>query len=113
MHLVDLSPETGRDPVEDYRVINEELEGHGGGLEDKPQLLVANKSDLPEAAENLKRLKTFASRRRTPLLVISAATRRGLKELVYAIKRELDRSERAERDGAAVARPTRRRAVKA
>jgi len=113
VHLVDLSPETGRDPVEDYRVINEELEGHGGGLEDKPQLLVANKSDLPEAAENLKRLKTFASRRRTPLLVISAATRRGLKELVYAIKRELDRSERAERDGAAVARPTRRRAVKA
>ena len=101
VHLVDLSPQTGRDPVEDYRAINAELADHGGGLEEKPQLLVANKVDLPEAAANLKRLKAFAGRRRLPFFAISAATRAGLKELVYAMKQALERIERAERDGAA------------
>jgi GTP-binding protein len=109
VHLVDLSPGTGRDPLEDYRVINEELAEYGGGLEDKTQLLVANKADLPEAAENLKRLKAFAGRRRLKFFVISAATRLGLKELVYAMKQELDRIERAGLDDAAAVRPSRRR----
>ncbi|HWR97740.1 MAG TPA: GTPase ObgE [Candidatus Methanoperedens sp.] len=110
VHLVDPSPQTGRDPLEDWRVINDELDDYGGGLADKPQLLVANKADLPEAAENLKRLKSFAAKRRVALYVISAATRQGLKELVYAMKQQLDRMERAERDGAA-ARPARTRRV--
>ena len=112
VHLVDLSPQAGRDPVEDWRAINEELEAYGGGLEDKPQLLVANKADLPEAAENLARLRRFAARRRLTLHVISAATRQGLRELVYAVKQALERSERAEREGKA-ARPARRRRVSA
>jgi GTP-binding protein len=112
VHLVDLSPQAGRDPVEDWKAINAELAAHGGGLEDKPQLLVANKAELPEAAENLARLRRFATRRRLALHVISAATRQGLRELVYAIKRELERIERAERDGAA-ARPRRRRRASA
>jgi GTP-binding protein len=69
--------------------------------------------DIPEATENLRRLKAFASRRRILFLAISAATRQGLRELVYAMKQTLDRIERAERDGAAAALPKRRRAVKA
>ena len=109
VHLVDLSPQADRDPVEDYRAINRELEDHGGGLEEKPQLLVANKLDLPEAAGNLKRLKAFAGRRRIPFIAISAATRQGLQELVYAMKQSLERIERAEREGAA-ARAGRRKA---
>ena len=109
VHLVDLSPQADRDPVEDYQAINRELEDHGGGLEEKPQLLVANKLDLPEAAGNLKRLKAFAGRRRIPFIAISAATRQGLQELVYAMKQALERIERAEREGAA-ARAGRRRA---
>jgi GTP-binding protein len=107
VHLVDLSPQTGRDPVADVRAINEELEEYGGGLEEKPQILVANKADIPEAAENLKRLKAYAVRRRLPFFVISAATRQGLKELVYAMKQALDRIERAAQDGAAAVRPIR------
>ena len=86
---------------------------HGGGLESKPQLLVANKADIPEAAANLKKLQAFAKRRRIPCHVISAATRQGLKELVYAIKRSLDAIERAGRDGEAAARPVRRAPKKA
>ncbi|HEY6000477.1 MAG TPA: GTPase ObgE [bacterium] len=113
LHLVDLSPQAGRDPLEDWRAINDELDAYGGGLADKPQLLVANKADLPEAAENLERLRRFAARRRTTLHVISAATRQGLRELVYAIKQALERIERADRDGAAAARPSRRRRVSA
>ncbi len=112
VHLVDLSPQAGRDPVEDWRIINDELAEYGGGLEDKPQLLVANKADLPEAAENLKRLKSFAARRRIPLQVISAATRQGLRELVYAVKQALERIELAGRERRGAARPARRRTVR-
>jgi GTP-binding protein len=111
VHLVDLSPETGRDPVEDVRAINGELEEHGEGLEKKPQILVANKTDILEAAENLKRLRAYAARRKMPFLAISAATRQGLKELTYAMKQALDRSLAAEREAAAAAaaKPRRRR----
>jgi GTP-binding protein len=109
VHLVDLSPGTGRDPVDDWRVIDGELETYGGGLENKPQLLVANKADIPEAAANLKKLKSFAARRKLPFFVISAATRQGLKELVYAMKQTLERIERDERAGIKPRRPARRR----
>jgi GTP-binding protein len=109
VHLIDLSPQTGRDPLEDWRIINEELEDYGGDLADKPQLLVANKADIPEAAENLKRLTTFAAKRRQPFFVISAATRQGLKELVYGMKQALDRIDRASRDGSAAASTSRAR----
>lgn len=104
VHLVDISPDTGRDPVDDVRVINEELAEHGDGLEEKPQLLVANKADIPEAAENLDRLRVFAAKRKKPFFAISAVTRQGLKELVYAMKQELDRIERAEREREASAK---------
>lgn len=47
----------GRDPVEDYRIINQELENYHLRLLDRPQIVVANKMDLEEAQENLKRFK--------------------------------------------------------
>jgi len=113
VHLVDLSPDAGRDPVEDYKAINAELKEFGGGLEKKPQLLVASKADIPEAAANLKKLQTFAKRKRIPCYVISAATHQGVKELVFAMKQSLDALERAEREKEAAARPVRRGAKKA
>jgi GTP-binding protein len=114
VHLVDLSPETGRDPLDDIRVINEELAEHGGGLEEKPQILVANKVDIPGTDASWKRVKAWAGRRRIPCLAISAATRHGLRELVTAVTQELARIEKAEREGAATAaaaRASRRRSL--
>ena len=69
-----------------------------------------NKADIPEAADNLKKLQAFAKRRRIPCHVISAATRLGLKELVYAMKKSLDA---IDRDGEATKRLVRRRPTKA
>ena len=56
LHVLDMSGEY-RDPIEDYEVINEELKQYPGGLDKRPQLVVANKMDMENAVENLKRFK--------------------------------------------------------
>ncbi len=93
VHLVDLSPDTGRDPVDDVLQINAELERFDTSLAAKPQILAANKTDITESAERLERLREFAVERGVPVFPVSAATRRGVRELVGAMKRELDRIE--------------------
>ncbi|WZT99996.1 hypothetical protein MGH68_10090 [Erysipelothrix sp. D19-032] len=50
VHVVDMGAEDGRDPVEDYRVINEELEKYDATLMNKPMVVVANKMDLEVAS---------------------------------------------------------------
>ncbi|QIK70094.1 GTPase ObgE [Erysipelothrix sp. HDW6C] len=57
VHVVDMGAEDGRDPVEDYRVINEELEKYDEKLMRKPMVVVANKMDLDVAPANLERFK--------------------------------------------------------
>ena len=57
IHVVDMGSEDGRDPLEDYRIIMEELEKYNETLLDKPMVVVANKMDLEPAQENLVRFK--------------------------------------------------------
>ena len=57
LHVVDMGANDGRDPLEDYEIINKELEKYPGNLEKRPQIVVANKMDLDDAAENLRRFK--------------------------------------------------------
>ena len=57
IHVVDMGANDGRDPVEDYRIINNELASYQYRLMERPQIVVANKMDLEGAAENLKRFK--------------------------------------------------------
>ncbi len=57
IHLIDMGAEDHRDPVDDFRVINEELAQYEYRLTERPQVIVANKMDLPDALENLKRFK--------------------------------------------------------
>ena len=85
LHLVDVSGSEGRDPVEDFRVINEELTRYGLRLEERPQIVVANKSDLATDGENLARLRAEAEARGASLYPISAATGEGVKELLWAV----------------------------
>jgi GTP-binding protein len=98
VHLVDLSPETGRDPVEDYHRINEELRHFGKELGIKGQILAANKTDIPEAAGNLEKIRALAEEEGLPLYPISAVTREGVKRLVGAMKQGLDRIEAEEKN---------------
>jgi len=88
VHVIDMAATDGRDPIEDYNQINEELKLYNIRLEDRPQIVAANKMDVPEAEENLKRFKEqFPD---VPVYAISAATRQGVQELMYAVADRLD-----------------------
>jgi GTPase len=86
IHLVDMSGSEGRDPVEDYKIINSELNNYSKQLRQKVQLIVANKMDLENAKLNLKRFKKIVKKRVYP---ISALEKVGLEELIEAITEEL------------------------
>lgn len=90
VHLVDISPYTQRDPVEDYRAVIRELEAFDPRLTERPQILVANKTDLlGEDTRRLKKLESLAGREGLPFFPVSAMKRIGTKELVRAMAREL------------------------
>ena len=90
LHIVDASGLEGRDPVEDYYKINVELKKYSEKIARRTQILVANKMDLPEAQENLPRLKELAEKEGLKLFAISAATRDGLTELISYVGEWLD-----------------------
>ena len=88
-HLVDVSDASGRpDPVEDFKVINNELASFGNGLDEKPMIVVATKIDAA-SPEKLKRLSTYAKRRKLEFHAISAVTGEGVDALRYALGRQL------------------------
>lgn len=92
VHIVDMSGSEGRDPYDDWLKINEELKLYNTKLEQRPQLVVANKMDIPEAEEHLRefRTKLEESHGIVQVLPISAASRQGVQELVYKIADMLD-----------------------
>src|SRR5699024_6341239 len=57
VHMVDMAGVEARDPYDDYQKINAELYAYDKTLLDRPQLIVANKMDMPGSEENLQRFK--------------------------------------------------------
>src|SRR6266511_2908924 len=92
LHVLDLDPQTERDPLEDFAVINDELRRYSAELAARPQVVVANKADLPESASGRRRVEEFCAREGRPLFVISAATGQGLRELLHGIAARLEGS---------------------
>jgi GTP-binding protein len=90
LHLVDVSSFSGRDPVEDYEIINRELANYNADLAERPQIVVATKIDALDDPERLEKLKKRAKKDRKPFYQISSATRENVDELVYAISKTLD-----------------------
>jgi GTP-binding protein len=89
LHLVDVSDASGRpDPVEDFKVINNELKSFGNGLDEKPMIVVATKIDAVNP-EKLKKLSAHAKRRKLAFYAISAVTGAGIEELKWAIAKRL------------------------
>lgn len=84
LHLVDL-PDPASAPLERARIILKELEQYGAGLPEKPMILLGTKADLPFDAAEERRLASWAKRRKIPYLRISAATHKGLDELLGAL----------------------------
>lgn len=90
IHVLDASGIEGRDPVEDYYKINKELKLYSEKIARRPQVIAANKMDLPEARENYKRLEELAKKEGRQIFPISAATKEGLKELIECVAKLLD-----------------------
>ncbi|MDR3766233.1 MAG: GTPase ObgE [Butyricicoccus sp.] len=83
LHLVDVSGSEGRDPIEDVETINAELAGYSEFLAARPQILVANKTDLlGEDRAPGERLRAYAEEKGFEFLELSAATNQGVRELV-------------------------------
>ncbi|MBL1230941.1 GTPase ObgE [Enterococcus sp. BWB1-3] len=97
LHVIDMSGMEGRDPYEDYKAINKELASHNLRLMERPQIIVANKMDMPEAEENLKKFKEEIAKERTdeyadelPIFPVSGVSKKGLEPLLNATADLLD-----------------------
>jgi GTPase len=82
IHVVDAAGVDGRDPLDDYHKINEELRLYAPELAERPQLVALNKADLPEAQQQLARLHAALALPPDDVFVVSAATTVGVAALL-------------------------------
>lgn len=89
VHVVDVASIEGRDPLKDFEIINEELQQYNPVLASKQQIVAANKTDIPGSEDNYKSFSEELEKRGYKVFPISAATNKGLKELMYYIAETL------------------------
>ena len=87
LHVIDAAGSEGRHPVEDYEQINEELLKYGD-LADRPQIIAANKMDLPDGETGYQMLKEHIGDK-YPVFPVSAATQQGFEELMNCVANTL------------------------
>ncbi|MEE8574672.1 MAG: GTPase ObgE [Thermodesulfobacteriota bacterium] len=91
MHMLDLSPETGREPTEDFEIINKELKAFNPELAERPQIVVLNKIDLTEAREKLPELLKFFEVQGIKVFTLSAVTGEGMDDIIKYVGHEVER----------------------
>ncbi|OUM96078.1 MAG: GTPase ObgE [Thermobacillus sp. ZCTH02-B1] len=95
IHVVDISASEGRDPFEDWKTINAELAKYNEKLAKRPQIVAANKMDLPGAEENLavfrEKLRKELGDEAPEVVPISSLTRQGVRELMFKAAEMLER----------------------
>lgn len=89
LHVIDMSGLEGREPYEDYVTINQELKSYDLRLLERPQIIVANKMDMPDAKENLEQFKAhlaeeFSEEEMPQIFPISGITKQGVEPLLEA-----------------------------
>ncbi|WP_193062304.1 GTPase ObgE [Oceanobacillus oncorhynchi] len=89
VHVIDMAGTEGRDPYEDYIKINEELAAYDKKLLTRPQIIAANKMDMPGSEENLAGFKENLGEE-VPIYKISAVTKDGLRDLLFAVADKLE-----------------------
>jgi GTP-binding protein len=94
LHLVDVSSISGRNPVEDYEILNRELANYNEDLAARPQIVVATKLDALDEPERLENMREKAAADGKDFLEISAVTNQGTKELVAAVAKYLQEIKR-------------------
>jgi GTP-binding protein len=90
LHIVDVAGVDGRDPVEDFKKINEELTLYNPKLAERYQVVAANKTDLPQGQENLERFTAAVEAKGYKVFPISAAANNGIKQLMQYIAAKLN-----------------------
>jgi len=98
VHLVDVSGASGRDPVDDFITILDELERFSPTVAAKPQIVVANKMDAVDDVERVKALERRVKKQGLPFLRISAATGEGITALLEAAWKEIAKEVRLKPD---------------
>ena len=91
IHVVDVSSVEGRNPIEDFDIINSELIKYNMELEKRPQIVAANKTDIIQDEEAYKNFKEEILKRGYKLFEISAATKKGVSELMKYVFTELQK----------------------
>ncbi|RPF48320.1 GTP-binding protein [Hydrogenoanaerobacterium saccharovorans] len=89
VHVVDVSGIEGRDPIEDFEKINQELVNFNEELASRPQIVAANKCDMA-TDEQIAAFQEYIESKGIPFYPISAATRQGVDALIYGVSKLLD-----------------------
>lgn len=82
IHVIDVSASEGRNPIEDYKMINNELLKYNPKLMKKPQIIAANKMDIVTDTESVTEFTEFMKKEGREVFFISAAANQGIKELM-------------------------------
>lgn len=90
-HIIDMSAFEGRDPIEDFKIINKELENFNKKIMDKPQIVIANKMDMESSLENLEKFKNEI---KCDVYPISAVTGEGIDDVLIKLADMLDKIEK-------------------
>jgi len=90
LHMLDLDPQTARDPLDDLHVINRELGAYSPALAERPQIVVANKADLSETQARREAIERHCAAHGLPFHVISAVTGAGLVGLLKSVAKKLE-----------------------
>jgi GTP-binding protein len=93
VHIIDVSGQTGRNPVDDFEVINRELRLYSPDLAKLPQVVALNKIDVPLARETAEKIAPVFEARGFKTFLISAATGEGVDSLIYFLADELEKLE--------------------
>ncbi len=91
-HVIDMSGFEGRNPYDDYQIINQELRNFNEKLMEKPQIIIANKMDMDGALEHLKEFQDKV--KDIPIYPISAMKKDGLQPVIHALSDQLDTIEK-------------------
>lgn len=90
VHVVDVSGVEGRNPSEDFEIINDELKNFSEELSTRPQIVAANKCDMA-TPEKIEEFKAYIESKGLKFFPISAATTQGTKELIMEVAKELEK----------------------
>ncbi len=90
VHMLDAAAVEGRQPLDDYHQLNQELEAYDSRLTALPQIIALNKIDLPAAQNHLPDCLSFFQQQQIPAFPISAVTGEGVRELVGAVTQKLE-----------------------